>query len=306
MSCTDGGDGFSRDRAELFEALGHPARIRILQLLAGSPMGFSEMKRALDIESSGQLQFHLGKLNGLVKSTPEGSYALTDEGKEALRIVAVQPRPGSPPQTKAGQRRKWLTPMLIVLLVLSAASNAGLACHSHFQSEFATDMDDVKFVNARLYNTSLIQTDIGAWIGFNWEAYCVNPTGSPIYFRLEYVDVSIDVNCSPLTLRGFSMDASGTTSSWTPYGTYYQNPFTVNFRIAPYSSVRINGTLYFGPSSTEQEYVQEWVSIYNCLIEDGIDVHEMILTGVFSNDILFVYVEKTMRLSYAEISLWSY
>ncbi|HRR54196.1 MAG TPA: helix-turn-helix domain-containing protein [Candidatus Methanomethylicus sp.] len=306
MSGADSENRFSRDRAELFETLGHPVRIRLLQVLAESPLGFSELKRAIGVESSGQLQFHLGKLQGLVKNTPEGNYALTDEGKEALRIVAALPHPESAPQTKAGRRRKWLTPTLVVLLVLSIASNAGLACYSHFQSEFTAGMDDVKFVNARLYNTSLIQTDIGAWIGFNWEAYCVNPTCSPIYFRLDYVDVSIHVNCSPLTLRGFRMGASGTTSSWTPYGTYYQNPFAAYFRIAPYSSVRINGTLYFGPSPPEQEYVQEWVAIYNCLIEDGVDVNEMILTGVFSNDIPFVNVEKTMRLSYAEISLWSY
>jgi hypothetical protein len=52
----------------------------MLQALAKSPHGFSELKRALGIESSGQLQFHLGKMNGLVQVTPEGDYALTDQG----------------------------------------------------------------------------------------------------------------------------------------------------------------------------------------------------------------------------------
>ena len=74
-------------RAELFEALGHPARMKILQSLNDAPMGFSELKRKVGMESSGHLQFHLGKLNGLVKNTTEGNYVLTDDGKEALRLL---------------------------------------------------------------------------------------------------------------------------------------------------------------------------------------------------------------------------
>lgn len=74
-------------RTELFEALGHPARMKILQSLNDAPMGFSELKRKVGMESSGHLQFHLGKLDGLVKTTPEGNYVLTDDGKEALRLL---------------------------------------------------------------------------------------------------------------------------------------------------------------------------------------------------------------------------
>src|SRR2546425_644573 len=79
--------GFDAGRAELFEAMGHPNRIRILKALSGRPLGFSELKRTLGMESSGLLSFHLQKLTNLVKTTPEGAYALTDEGKEALRIA---------------------------------------------------------------------------------------------------------------------------------------------------------------------------------------------------------------------------
>jgi len=78
---------FDVARAELFEAMGHPNRIRILKALSGEPLGFSELKRAVGMESSGLLSFHLQKLTHLVKTTPEGAYALTDDGKEALRIA---------------------------------------------------------------------------------------------------------------------------------------------------------------------------------------------------------------------------
>lgn len=89
MGSEGSGNSFNVDRAELFEALGHPTRIRILELLNNSTREFSEMKKALGIESSGLLQFHLSKLQGLVIQSSDGAYTLTDEGKEALRISAT-------------------------------------------------------------------------------------------------------------------------------------------------------------------------------------------------------------------------
>ena len=56
---------FDSERADLFEALGHETRIRILQTLSDSPRSFSGLKKAADIESSGNLSFHLGKLGSL-------------------------------------------------------------------------------------------------------------------------------------------------------------------------------------------------------------------------------------------------
>lgn len=79
----------SQIRAELFEALSHETRIRILQALGEQPVTFAELKRALHMESSGNLQHHLGKLGGLVKQTDDGLYALTDDGKEALRTLRM-------------------------------------------------------------------------------------------------------------------------------------------------------------------------------------------------------------------------
>lgn len=78
---------FDSSRAELFEALGHPIRIKIIKSLSKRPLSFSELKKKIGVESGGHLQFHLNKLNGLVETTLEGSYKLTDDGREALRIL---------------------------------------------------------------------------------------------------------------------------------------------------------------------------------------------------------------------------
>jgi DNA-binding transcriptional ArsR family regulator len=72
------------DPAELFEAISHPTRIRILKALEKQPSSFASLKRQLGIDSSGNLDYHLKKLGQLVTVRQGGLYALTDAGKEAL------------------------------------------------------------------------------------------------------------------------------------------------------------------------------------------------------------------------------
>jgi len=76
-----------RQRAEVFDALGHPTRIVILKALSEGSLGFAELKKKMGIESSGHLQHHLNKLNGLIKTDEHGKYCLSDQGKDALLTV---------------------------------------------------------------------------------------------------------------------------------------------------------------------------------------------------------------------------
>lgn len=118
---TEQGDRFDSSRAELFEALGHPTRVKILRVLEEKPATFSGLKRDVGIESSGHLQFHLGKLAGLVTTTSEGSYTLTDEGKEAIRVLrSARVHYGEiPPRGKVVSLRQvnWAKPLLAGLLI---------------------------------------------------------------------------------------------------------------------------------------------------------------------------------------------
>jgi DNA-binding transcriptional ArsR family regulator len=57
-----------KQRAEVFDALGHPTRILILKVLSEGSLGFADLKKKTAIESSGHLQHHLSKLNGLLKT----------------------------------------------------------------------------------------------------------------------------------------------------------------------------------------------------------------------------------------------
>jgi len=97
---SEGENHFDSSRAEFFEALGHPTRVRILRALEAKPMSFSELKREVGIESSGHLQFHLGKLAGLIKTDENGNYVLTEDGKGALHVAqtALRSEAGSNPR----------------------------------------------------------------------------------------------------------------------------------------------------------------------------------------------------------------
>ena len=95
---------------------------------ANRPMGFAELKRDSGIESNGLLVFHVGKLEGLVRQNSEGSYELTDEGREALRIIDASKSSEKNGTSLRGQRRivhierqKLILAVLLVILLILAS-----------------------------------------------------------------------------------------------------------------------------------------------------------------------------------------
>jgi DNA-binding transcriptional ArsR family regulator len=83
------------DKYRIFEALSHPTRVRILELVAEKELAFSALKRELGLESSGQLQHHLQKLSGLIITQKEsGCYGLTSTGRRALDIYRLSETSG--------------------------------------------------------------------------------------------------------------------------------------------------------------------------------------------------------------------
>ena len=78
-------------KANLFRVLGHPARVRILELLRECERSVGALQAELDLDSSGTSQ-HLAALRriGLVDSRREGTsvyYRIVDE--RALDLLAV-------------------------------------------------------------------------------------------------------------------------------------------------------------------------------------------------------------------------
>ena len=82
-----------KESAEIHDALGHNRRIAILKALSEGPLGFTDLKRRLDIDSSGTLQHHLLKINGLINNEL-GNYALSEKGREALLTLSPMEKYG--------------------------------------------------------------------------------------------------------------------------------------------------------------------------------------------------------------------
>ncbi len=72
---------------ELFEAISHPTRVKMLYTLKEESLGFAELKKIAGVSSSGNLQHHIRKLTSLIGTNSSGEYILTDQGREA--IVAI-------------------------------------------------------------------------------------------------------------------------------------------------------------------------------------------------------------------------
>lgn len=117
-----------RGRAEVFDALSHPARILILKALNEGSLGFADLKKKLGIESSGHLQHHINKLNGLIKTDDYGKYTLSDQGRDALYSVETVEKVTGSDANKKGKTRsltrniamKASVITLAILLVLSS------------------------------------------------------------------------------------------------------------------------------------------------------------------------------------------
>lgn len=92
------GDGrpqpIHRVKAEFFRVLGHPVRVRILELLRDGERSVGDLQAALEIDSSGTSQ-HLGALRkqGLLESRKEGTsvfYSVKDPRTFQLLEIARQ------------------------------------------------------------------------------------------------------------------------------------------------------------------------------------------------------------------------
>lgn len=73
------------DRYRIYDAISHPIRVRILELVEGQTLAFSGLKRELGLASNGQLQHHLRKLSEFITTESNGmNYRLTVTGRRAL------------------------------------------------------------------------------------------------------------------------------------------------------------------------------------------------------------------------------
>ena len=94
-------------KAEFFRTLGHPARIRVLELLADGDKPVHELRAAIDVEASNlSQQLAVLRLSGLVRQQRAGgevSYTLVEPALTGLLAAAGLVRSVAIAEQAAGQ-----------------------------------------------------------------------------------------------------------------------------------------------------------------------------------------------------------
>jgi DNA-binding transcriptional ArsR family regulator len=124
----------------MFSSLKHPARRKILRMLADRSMSFSEMLEALGVSSS-HLTYHLENLGELVSKADDGQYRLSTFGQASvstMQIVeeapAVRSKHGFPVSLRW---RAFLAVLLVAVVVLASFSFLEYSSFNQLSSEHA-------------------------------------------------------------------------------------------------------------------------------------------------------------------------
>ena len=110
----------------MFSSLKHPARRKILRILADKPLTFSEMLELLGISSS-NLTYHLENLGELVSKDEKGVYRLSTFGHASVNTMkVVEEAPDVQPKKHGGISFKWkaVTGVLLIGLIVCASFTA--------------------------------------------------------------------------------------------------------------------------------------------------------------------------------------
>jgi DNA-binding transcriptional ArsR family regulator len=167
----------------MFRSMKHPARRKILRMIAEKPLTFSQLQEELGISSS-YLTYHLENLGELlIKEEEKGTYKLSAFGQATINTMKTVEESPSPPKIEKNPARKWkkivavLTVALILVSSLAAleigayfkASNDSAAWQSKYEqlisvstnSEKAiTFIDQVVQIDTSKYETSLLSRSV--------------------------------------------------------------------------------------------------------------------------------------------------
>jgi DNA-binding transcriptional ArsR family regulator len=209
-----------RQRAEVFDALAHPARITILKALSEGALGFADLKKRIGIESSGHLQHHLSKLNGLIKTDEHGKYCLSDQGKDALfsvqtveKVVGLKVKEaGRVIHAYAFKTKTILTTVTILLVIASLLCGFYISNIGLIQSQYFYDAVNGSPLKEGAPIKSIPSLEIQPKHSFNYTAAIfLNNTNHPYVANKNYTtfDASYPINNSTFYRQscvGFQVD----------------------------------------------------------------------------------------------------
>jgi DNA-binding HxlR family transcriptional regulator len=248
-----------RQRAEVFDALGHPTRIAILKVLQEGAVGFAELKKKTAIESSGHLQHHLNKLDGLIKTDEYGKYCLSDQGKDALVTVQTvenaSPTRETPGKTYRSQHVGGKTGLKSVAILLTALLIASSAFAVLEYSQIATLQTEANRIGAVNFDAMAYYNEFGVIPATN-----VNASFAPPVSMYRALQIALQADgWNKTSLNGMRVSAYLTKWQQVTEPTYFNSstwePITIDITgnqlttppstpPSDYSPVYSNGVVY--------------------------------------------------------------
>lgn len=73
--------------AKIIDLIAHPLRVKILKSLNRSSLSYSQLLKALSLNSTSKLSFHLDKLLPLIEKDNSGLYSLSDAGLNLIDLI---------------------------------------------------------------------------------------------------------------------------------------------------------------------------------------------------------------------------
>ncbi len=133
----------------MFKSLKHPVRRRILRMLNGRSMTFTEMDEQLDISSS-HLTYHLESLGELIAKTDENQYRLSSFGKATVSAMkGVEEAPELENRRPKKLARKWKAVFAALMVIVLLLSSFGVYQYS-MMSQLAEEQRRIEAENQQL------------------------------------------------------------------------------------------------------------------------------------------------------------
>ncbi len=186
----------------VFTSLKHPVRRRILRMLAGKSLTFSEIQESITIDS-GHLSYHLESLGDLVVHNQNGKYKLSSIGVAAVRLMSgIEEHPSLSSSQKPIRSEVMPKVFGLFLAIILIAASIHFVTYTIPTSTATLNQD-------RIYPTPFV-IDAGQTFEFNvtleyWR-YPAPMMGNPIFSRMLYAgsdgptNYTFEVQPAPNTL----------------------------------------------------------------------------------------------------------
>jgi hypothetical protein len=203
----------------MFLSLSHPARRKILRMLADKPRNFSTMLETLGISSS-HLTYHLENLGELLTKMDDGRYKLSTFGEAAVMTMrGVEETPESAKKHQFVLPLKWksvLAVLMIGVILLSAVSYAQSMNLNQLTTNYQQisedyelledNYEDVSAENERLLSwgtsTSKVRAFLTDVVQLDMTKYVSKMDGNTVEYRSDWDGIVEEIVSYSLTYEG--------------------------------------------------------------------------------------------------------